>query len=294
MTHVVQHPSPPFPIAGGDLMVHQIPLGHDNLGWLLVSPRTGGCAIVDGPDAQPYLDRVAAEGWQLKAVFNTHIHSDHIGVNHALGDQLQGLRVYGATKTRDDIPGLTDPLEDGDSVTFEGANIDVWLTEGHINGHLSFVTDGAVFCGDTLFTGGCGYLFDGPPATMHQSLQRLAQLPDTTLVCCAHEYTMDNLRFAWTVEPGNPDLADRIRAVWQLRAAGGCAVPSTMAQERLTNPFLRVNATEIRSRLGFLSDSQTSNDGAKVFRMIRQQKDSGRHKTLADSALPLLGGGRKC
>ena len=294
MTHVVQRPSGPFTIAEGQLEVHQIPLGRDNLGWLLVNPATKGCALIDGPNAQPYLDHVRSFGLELKAVFNTHLHNDHIGVNRALGARLHELKVYGAAKTADGIPGLTHPVKDGDTIWFEGVPVEVWLTEGHLDGHLSYIVDGAVFCGDTMFAGGCGYLFDGPPETMHSSLLRLSNLPADTLVCCAHEYTMDNLRFAWMVEPGNAALAERIASVWAIRSAGGSAVPSTIGEERATNPFLRSYSEEIQTRTARLSGHEKVSDSAEVFHMVRRLKDGGMHKSLSDDTLPTTYSGVTC
>ncbi|MCO4762272.1 MAG: hydroxyacylglutathione hydrolase [Myxococcales bacterium] len=292
--HVVTVPAAPFYLDSGRLQVHQIPLAKDNLGWLLVNPLNGHCALVDGPSAGPYLTRISAEGWTLKAIFNTHIHGDHIGVNHSLGAQLDSVKVYGAAKTAAQIPGLSHPLRDGDQFDFEGEIFDVWLTEGHIDGHLSFICGGAVFCGDTLFAGGCGYLFDGPPEKMHESLTRLMGLPDPTRVCCAHEYTQDNLRFAWSVEPGNQALAERIQRVWILRSRGESAVPSTIAEERKTNPFARTSSSEMRRAMMKLFKKTDEVDSATMFHMIRRHKDSGTHKSLPDGELPLaMGAGNR-
>ena len=138
-----------------------------------------------------------------------------------------------------------------------------------------------------MFGAGCGYLFDGPPAKMLQSLQRLAQLPDDTLVCCAHEYTEDNLRFAWMLEPDNEALAHRIKQVWALRAEGRCSVPSTMAEERATNPFLRGHASTLRDRLAELMPDHTLSDAVSIFAATRALKDSARHREQPQSDLPV-------
>ena len=169
----------------------------------------------------------------------------------------------------------------------------MWLTEGHLDGHLSFVftgpdgSDGVVFCGDTLFTGGCGYLFDGPPETMYRSLQRLASLHGDTRVCCAHEYTEDNLRFAWTVDGQNAALAERIRTVWHLRAEGRCAVPSTIAEECATNPFIRCASADFRASLPASLGRDARDSGEAAFAAVRALKNGGAHKQVDDGQLPL-------
>ena len=146
-------------------------------------------------------------------------------------------------------------------------------TEGHINGHISFVIDDFVFCGDTLFTGGCGYLFDGPPQKMHHSLQRLSQLPESTKVCCAHEYTLDNLWFAFSLEPDNAELLRRISDAQTVLGEGGTLVPSTIGLERQTNPFLRINSPTIQKQIQKINASINLNDDAAVFAEIRELKN---------------------
>ena len=257
MQHAVTTPTPPFAIAGGRLEVHQIPVLMDNLVWLIVDRSSGDAAVVDGPpDADPVLAACETLGVTLTTVLNTHTHWDHIGINQELAKRglLDALQVYGPASRASEVPGLTHPVGEGDTFTLFGVDVAVWLTEGHIDGHVSFVLDGAVFCGDTMFAGGCGYLFDGPPAKMAHSLQRLCELPGTTRVCCAHEYTEDNLRFAWMVEPDNKALAARIREVWAIRADGGCTVPSTIEEERATNPFVRCGSPSLVRNVMALSD----------------------------------------
>ena len=197
------------------------------------------------------------------------------------------MEVIGAASRADDIPGLTRPVVEGDEVAFGDATLRVLETPGHIDGHVSFAASGAVFCGDTLFAGGCGYLFDGPPIAMFQSLHRLAALPERTRVCCAHEYTEDNLRFAWMVEAGNDALARRIQTVWALRAKGACTVPSTMAEERATNPFLRASSPALRAELQRRALVTPEATDAEVFAATRALKDRGEHKDIPDGALPL-------
>lgn len=293
MSHVVTRPNEPFVAVGGRLRVHQIPAARDNLVWLAECTATGECAVVDGPGAAEALAYAEAHGLAISAVLNTHTHPDHIGINRDLAARghLEGMRVVGAASRAGEIPGLTEPVSEGDVVRVGAVEGAVWLTEGHIDDHLSFVflgeagDDGVLFCGDTLFTGGCGYLFDGPPAKMHASLQRLASLPEDTRVCCAHEYTEDNLRFAWSVDPDNQALAERIRRVWAIRAAGGCAVPSTIGVEKATNPFLRGRPL-VHTLCEAMPAADLSSEEA-IFAAARELKNRGAHKVIDDAQLPL-------
>lgn len=269
--HVVTQPTAPFLTANGRLEVHQIPAAQDNLIWLLVCTETGDAAVVDGPDAGPLLAYCEAHGIRLTAIFNTHLHHDHIGVNRALAElgKLDGLRVVGSRMRAAEVPGLTEAVGEGDAVRLGAVEGVVMLTEGHQPGHISFLFDGALFCGDTMFAGGCGYLFGGPPEKMHASLQRIAALPPETLLCCAHEYTEANLRFALTVEPESPALRARVASAQAIRAKGRCTLPSTIAEERATNPFVRVGSPEIHAQLGVGPDTP----GVEIFARLRALKD---------------------
>jgi hydroxyacylglutathione hydrolase len=236
--------------------------------------------VIDGPDADGLPPDVSV-------ILNTHTHGDHIGVNRAFAAQgrLGDIRVYGSAAAAEPIPGLTDAVTDGDVVAVGDLRGRVLRTDGHQTGHVCYVFDDALFCGDTLFAGGCGYLFDGPPAAMFDSLTRLAALPGRTRVCCAHEYTEDNLRFAWFVEPDNEALAARIRDVWARRARGETVVPSTIAEERATNPFLRPGSPGILRRLSALGILVDPRDPGAVFAALRQLKNQRPH--LAPDAPPL-------
>lgn len=290
MQHTVTRPSPPFVALGGAATIHQVPAWTDNLIWLLVCNETGATAAVDGPEAGAALAYCEAHGLRLTTLFNTHTHPDHIGINQDLERRglLDGIHVVGPAKVGGSVPGLDEPVSDGDTVTLGALEGRVMLTEGHIDGHVSYVFGDVLFCGDTLFTGGCGYLFDGPPGAMFDSLMRLACLPPETRVCCAHEYTQDNLRFAYSVEPDNPALVARIQRVWTARADGGCVVPSTIAEERATNPFLRPGSPTLIERVRPSRPGLDVSDPAAVFAATRALKDTRAYKTdLPDDALPL-------
>jgi hydroxyacylglutathione hydrolase len=182
---------------------------------------------------------------------------------------------------------ITRGVAEADTVQIGQATARVMLTEGHIDGHISFVFDGAIFCGDTMFGAGCGYLFDGPASKMHDSLTRIAALDGDTRVCCAHEYTQDNLRFAWTVEPDNEALAQRIRDTWKLRKNGDCSVPSTIASERASNPFLRHASATLRHHVREAMPDRPFASASEVFAATRALKDRKDYRRLDDADLPL-------
>lgn len=216
------------------LEISFIPAFKDNYIWLL---RHGDrAAVVDPGDAGPVIDRLRAEGLRLEAIFITHHHADHQGGVTLLREVWQP-RVY--APAAESITGCTDPLRGGEQVVALEQTFSVLAVPGHTLGHLAYVIPGAVFCGDTLFGAGCGRLFEGTAAQMAGSLDRLDALPADTLIYCAHEYTQANLRFAQAVEPGNARIDERMVAVTAARARGMPSVPSTLAMERHTNPFLR-------------------------------------------------------
>ena len=287
--HVVTKPRAPFRSQSGRLEVHQIPVWQDNLVWLIRYDDEGHCAAVDGPESGPVMEYCRARGLTLTTILNTHTHGDHIGLNHGLEKigLLESLRVVGSAKVASDVPGLTEPVQDGDTVALGDVSGEVLLTEGHIDGHISFLFEDLLFCGDTLFGAGCGYLFDGPASKMSASLERLARLPGETIVCCAHEYTEDNLRFAWSVEPDNEALLDRIKRVWALRAAGECSVPSTIQEERATNPFLRHHSETILERIRLADPAATLDSEALIFAATRALKDRKTYRDGMTPAFPL-------
>jgi hydroxyacylglutathione hydrolase len=280
MAHVVSVPTPPFRARSGAFEVHQIPAAEDNLIWLFVCLRTGAAAIVDGPDAEAVLAYAQARGITISHVLNTHTHGDHIGLNRDLRERgiLPGLEVVGPRKVARDVPGITHPVDEGDTIQVGACTARVMRTEGHIEGHICFVFEDVVFCGDTLFAGGCGRVFTGDYVAMHDGLTRLAALPGDTRVCCAHEYTEDNLRFALSVEPGNAALARRYADVRALCAEGRCTVPSTIAVELATNPMLRTSSPELIAHVHQQAPSADLATPLGVFTATRKLKDSGAYK----------------
>ena len=280
MGHVVTQPREPFLALDGAARIHQVPDRVDNLIWLVECTETGETAIVDGPSAAPAIAYAAAHGLTLKAIWNTHTHGDHVGVNKDVVAQgvPEGFRIFGPAGAADDVPGLTDPVDEGDEVRVGRLTARVWRTDGHLHGHVCFVMGDVLFCGDTLFAGGCGYVFTGRMDWMFASLMRLAELDAGTRVCCAHEYTEDNLRFALFVEPDNVALQERMAAVLAVREAGGCTVPSTMGEEHATNPFLRPGSPELKKRLAELVPGQPLETDEAVFAATRTLKNEGRHK----------------
>ena len=271
--HVVEFPNPAQRIPGTELMLHQVPSATDNLIWLISAPD-GQTFAVDGPGIREVDSYCEQHRLTLIGILNTHTHGDHIGINHALmrAGRLDAMTVVGARKTADAIPGLTMAVNDGDRIEVLGTPVDVMLTEGHINGHISYLIGGALFCGDTLFGGGCGYLFDGPPSSMHKSLQRLAALEPDTLVCCAHEYTEDNMRFAWWVGADSEALTERIREVAKIRGRGASTLPSTIGLERATNPFIRVFEEAVIAACSKKTNT-AEEPGADTFAKLRRLKD---------------------
>jgi hydroxyacylglutathione hydrolase len=228
--------------------------------------------VVDPAEAPPVLNALEDRGWQLSLVLNTHHHWDHVGGNLALKART-GCRIVGSTYDRDRIPGIDLAVEEGETVDLGGVSASVMSVPGHTLGHLAywFAEDDALFCGDTLFALGCGRLFEGTAEQMWTSLSKIRVLPEATRVYCAHEYTQANARFAITIEPANAALAARKAVVDNLRDRGRATVPSTLADELETNPFLRPESLLIRQALGL----QAATD-AEVFAEVRRRKDGFR------------------
>jgi hydroxyacylglutathione hydrolase len=231
-----------------------VPAFADNYLWLVHDEASGETAVVDPGDAAPLLAEAGRRGWAISQVWNTHWHPDHTGGNLAIKAST-GARISGPAS--ENIPGRDVALAEGDHVRLGDHIGRVIEVPGHTLGHIALLFDDerVAFVGDTLFAMGCGRLFEGTPAQMYRSLQRLTELPPETRLFCAHEYTLANARFAAHAEPANTAIADRMRQVALMRAEGLATVPTTVAQERGTNPFVRADGIETFARLRSEKDS---------------------------------------
>lgn len=227
------------------LEIARIPVLSDNYVWLAHEADSGETAVIDPAVAEPVLDAAAERGWRITQIWNTHWHPDHTGGNAAI-KAATGAHVTGPAAEAHRIPTLDTKVNEGDAVRLGAVRADVLEVPAHTAGHIAYhlPDEALIFVGDTMFAMGCGRLFEGDAAQMHANLQRLAALPPETRVYCAHEYTLSNGRFALTVEPDNEELARRMEAVEAARAAGEPTVPTTIALERATNPFVRAGSVE--------------------------------------------------
>ena len=252
------------------LTIIQIPVLTDNYIYLIHDPVSGETAVIDPALAQPVLDVLDKKGWRLTYILNTHHHWDHVGGNLEL-KQKTGCKIIAAQSDRDRIPGIDIGVSEDDVISLGQHTARVISTPGHTSGHIvyHFAEDGALFCGDTLFVMGCGRLFEGTPEQMWNSLQKLKALPPSTRIYCTHEYTQANGRFALSVEPDNSHLQQKMLEVQQLRAENKPTVPSTIEQERATNPFFRADSISVQKALGLEDQSPV-----RVFTELRKRKDS--------------------
>ena len=253
-----------------------LPAFTDNYIWMLHDGRQA--IVVDPGDCAPVLQALQQRGLQLQAILVTHHHADHVGGVDALRNAT-GATVYGPARER--IPEPLVRLAQGDAVEVLGLRFAVLDVPGHTAGHIAFycpAVDGAplLFCGDTLVSGGCGRLFEGTPAQMLQSLDALATLPGDTRVCCTHEYTLSNLKFARAVEPGNADLIHYTSQCEALRAQGTPTLPSRMALERNINPFLRVRQRSVAQAARAFDAQAHQDDAVAILAALRQWKNDFR------------------
>ena len=244
-----------------------IPALQDNYIWTLNNDR-GECLIVDPGEAAPVLAALAKNQWQPVAILLTHHHHDHVGGVKELVKKYPDLVVYGPDETQD--KGATQIVTDGDKVAVLGLEFSIFLTPGHTLGHISYFSFPYLFCGDTMFSGGCGRLFEGTPEQMFESFQKLNKLPDNTLVCCAHEYTLSNLKFSHAILPQDVEIARYYREIKELRAKNGVSLPTKLALERKINVFLRTQDIELQKAIGYETSPQHE---WQVFATLREKKD---------------------
>ncbi len=254
------------------MQVTIVPCLSDNYAYVLLAPGSKRALVVDPGEAEPVERALAELGVSLGAILATHHHLDHVGGNPALALRYPGLKVFGHASDRGRIPAQTEFVEHGAELEVEGLSFRALHIPGHTLGALAYVGAGAVFTGDTLFAAGCGRLFEGTPAQMYQSLNvTLAALPDTTLVYCGHEYTASNLRFAAHLEPANTAIAEKTKRVAEQRAQNIATVPSTLEEEKATNPFMRVDSPAIIER--FAQGIGADPSPAAILGAVRAAKD---------------------
>ncbi len=251
------------------VQIEQFMCRSDNFGALVHNPESGQTAIIDAPMEAPIVAAIERTGWKPTHLLTTHHHGDHVEANQALKTRY-GLTIIGPKAEAARIPGIDQTVSDGDTIEVCGEKVRVIATPGHTAGHIVyyFIESGVLFAGDTLFALGCGRLFEGSAADMHGALSVLRELPDETVIYCGHEYTKANADFSVTVDPDNRQLADRAVKIAELRAADKPTLPTTMAVEKSTNPFLRWDDSSIRAHLGMEAASDVD-----VFAEIRKRKD---------------------
>ncbi len=255
------------------MQVHRLPALSDNYIFLLHDPKQNIAAVVDPAEAKPVIQRLKELDAELVAIFNTHHHMDHVGGNRQLMQQFPNVCVHGGVEDRGRIPGQQVFLEECDRVEFADRFGQVLFVPGHTRGHIAYYFPpvvpgeiGELFCGDTLFAGGCGRLFEGTASQMVESLGKLRDLPNNTRVWCAHEYTLKNLQFALSVDAQNPDLQGRFAQVQEARDRKEATVPSQLGIEKHTNPFLRWDEPALQSAV-------QAKEPVKTFARLREMKD---------------------
>lgn len=238
------------------ISIVQIPALKDNYSYLIHDDISAKTVVIDPSEAAPVLKALNNRAWRLSAIWNTHHHWDHIGGNLELKEAYQ-CQIVGSEFDRDRIDGLTDTVQDGDSLNLGGIHAKIISVPGHTQGAITYyIADSkAAFTGDTLFTGGCGRLFEGTPEQMVASLKKLAALPSETLIYCGHEYTESNLEFAATVFPDHPEITKRLESVRLLRAKGQPTVPALLFEELATNPFYLAHSLEAFTKIRILKDN---------------------------------------
>lgn len=255
------------------MQVYRLSALSDNYVFLLHDPVENVAAVVDPAEAHPVLHRLKDLGAKMVAIFNTHHHRDHVGGNSELLHHFPEAVVYGGAEDKGRIPGQQVFLQEGDRVSFSDRTAEVFFVPGHTRAHIAYHFPpanpdevGDLFCGDTLFAGGCGRLFEGTPTQMVNSLSKFRRLPDNTHVWCAHEYTLKNLQFALTVDGHNTDLQHRLAKVQAARQRSEATVPSLLGVEKRTNPFLRWDDPDLQKAV-------KANNEIQTFSRLRGMKD---------------------
>jgi hydroxyacylglutathione hydrolase len=258
---------------GWEMQVIRLEALSDNYIFLLRDRQKNIAAVVDPAEAAPVLKKLNELQAKLVTIFNTHHHHDHVGGNQQLMQKFPEVTVYGGAEDRGRIPGQQVFLQEGSRVEFAGKIGEVFFIPGHTRAHIAYYfppeqpgESGELFCGDTLFAGGCGRLFEGTPTQMVDSLNKLSALPDNTRVWCAHEYTLKNLQFAITVDSENTDLQRRYDEVKAYRSHGEATVPSLLGVEKRTNPFLRYSQPALQL-------AAKSSEPVQTFARLRGMKD---------------------
>ena len=249
------------------IRISAVPIFEDNYIWVLQQDRLA--IAVDPGDALPLINYLKENGLELAAVLITHHHHDHVNGLPILWSHYQ-MPVYGPAG----LQYISDPVTDGQTLNLLDTDFQVMAVPGHTQNHLAYAGAGALFCGDTLFAAGCGRLFEGSAEQMHHSLQRLAALPDQTLVCCTHEYTLTNLKFALAVEPGNSELQMRQQSDSDLRHRGLPTLPSTIGKEKASNPFLRCDQPGVIAAVQ--EQDPQAQSTVEIFAALRKWKDNYR------------------
>lgn len=252
------------------LDIYQFPCLQDNYGFLVHDASTKTTATIDTPDAKAINKALATKNWKLTHILNTHHHFDHVGGNLALQEEHNCL-IVGPKADAQRIPGIEIQVEEGDNFKLGETSLEIYDVPGHTKGHIAYLArdERVGFVGDTLFSLGCGRLFEGTPQQMWNSLKKIMTWPSDCKLYCAHEYTEANANFALTIEPQNKNLQERVKQIRELRAQGQPTVPTTLQLEKDTNPFLRPDSFKIKTTL----DMPTA-EAVHVFAEIRRRKDN--------------------
>lgn len=253
------------------MQIIQLPVLQDNYAYIVIADDARHCVFIDTPDAKVLIDYVQKHQLQPVAILNTHHHWDHAGGNLEIC-QKYNVRVYTSVFDFDRIEGATDTVKDGDVVDVGGMKFQVLDVPGHTSGHVAYLIDQHLFCGDTIFVGGCGRLFEGTPQQMFTSINKIAELPDSTWIHCTHEYTQKNLEFALTLEPNNLDLKNKLDKVRLCVQRSEATVPTQLGDERKYNPYLRWAQNSLQSGLKSRGFEDFSEDW-KIFAEVRRLKD---------------------